>query len=231
METMEISPRLATWRRRTDTPLITLAIGSIPLLLLDFVDYRLPDSDQRFLFGVDVVVFLAFAINYVVELFLTTEKSTYVKTQWVSLLIVASQFLALLPALGLLGVFRGVRALRVIGLVARVIGIGTASKERGRRLFKDNAIKFVIGLSAFTLLTSAAAFTIVEDVGEGRKIDSFFDSLWWSASIISRAGTDIHPATDLGRLIAVFTGLIGVTHVAVVTGRLAQFLLSPDKKE
>ena len=231
MEKTEITPRLATWRKWTDIPLLILAIGSLPLLLLEFVDHRLPDSDQRFLFGVDLVVFLAFAINYVVELFLTSNKSKYVKSEWASLLIVITQFGALLPAFGTLGVFRGVRALRVVGAVARMLGIGAASKGRGRRLLKERAATFVFGLSAFTLITSAVAFTIAEDVGEGQKVDSFFDSLWWSASIISRAGTDIHPTTGVGRVIAVLTGLIGVTLVATVTGRLAQFLLSPDKKQ
>ena len=231
MEITEISPRLATWRKWTETPLLILAIGSLPLLLLEFVAYRLPKNDRRFLFGVDLVVFLAFAINYIVEFSITYNKSKYVKSQWVSLLIVITQFLALFPALGLLGVFRGARALRVFGTVTRMLGIGVDTKGRGWNLFKERAITFVAGLSAFSLITSAVAFTIVEDVGEGQKVDSFFDSLWWSASIISKAGTDIHPVTAVGRLIAVFTGLIGVTLVAVVTGRLAQFLLSPDKKQ
>ena len=74
MKDIEISPRLATWRRRTDIPLLLLAVGSLPLLLLEVVATRLPRGDQRFLVAVNVVVFAAFAIDYLVELSITFNK-------------------------------------------------------------------------------------------------------------------------------------------------------------
>ena len=232
MSVLEISPRLATWRRRTDIPLLILAVGSLPLLLLELVANRLPDNDQRFLLAVNIVVFIAFAIDYLVKFFFTTNKPRYVKSQWASLLIVISQFLALLPALGFLGILRGSRALRVVGTVARVIGIGAASKERGRRFFKEKAASVAFGLAGFTLISSAVAFTIAEDVGDGRRIDSFFDALWWSAATITTVGYgDIYPITTAGRIIAVFTMVVGISTLAVVTARTAQFLISPDDKQ
>jgi voltage-gated potassium channel len=230
MSVLEISPRLATWRRRTDIPLLILAVGSLPLLLLELVANRLPDNDQRFLLAVNIVVFIAFAIDYLVKFFITTNKPRYVISQWASLLIVISQFLALLPALGFLGILRGSRALRVVGTVARVIGIGAASKERGRKFFKEKAASVAFGLAGFTLISSAVAFTIAEDVGDQRRIQSFFDALWWSAATITTVGYgDIYPVTAAGRVIAVFTMLIGVSTLAVVTARIAQFLISVDR--
>jgi voltage-gated potassium channel len=229
---LEISPRLATWRRRTDIPLLILAVGSLPLLLLELVANRLPDNDQRFLFLVNIVVFFAFAVDYLVEFFITTDKPRYVKSQWASLLIVISQFLALLPALGFLGILRGSRALRVVGTVARVIGIGAASKERGRRFFKEKAASVAFGLAGFTLISSAVAFTIAEDVGDQRRIQSFFDALWWSAATITTVGYgDIYPVTAAGRVIAVFTMVVGISTLAVVTARIAQFLISNDNEK
>ena len=105
-------------------------MGSLPLLLLEIIANRLSDGDQRFLTGVNVAVFVAFAIDYVVELSVTHKRTTYVRTQWASLLIVISQFLALLPALGFLGILRGARALRIIGTLSRVIGIGQLPKNK-----------------------------------------------------------------------------------------------------
>ncbi len=60
---LEISPRLAIWRRWTDIPLLLIAIGSLPLLLLEVVADRLSESDQNFLTTVNVVVFIAFAVD------------------------------------------------------------------------------------------------------------------------------------------------------------------------
>ena len=232
MQAIEISPRLVTWRRRTDTPLLLLAIGSLPLLLLEVVSNRLPNGDQRFLVAVNVIVFAAFAIDYLVELAVTFNKMKYMKSHWASLLIVISQFLALLPALGFLGILRGARALRVIGTISRVIGIGAASREQGRKFFKEKAASVAFGLSGFTLVTSAVAFTIAEDVGDGRRINSFFDALWWSAATITTVGYgDIYPITTAGRIIAVFTMVVGISTLAVVTARIAQFLISSDDRQ
>ena len=231
MTNADTSPRLATWRRWTDLPLLVIAIGSLPLLLLEIVADRLSDADQYFLTAVNVLVFIAFAIDYIVELAVTDNRAKYVRTQWASLLIVISQFLALLPALGFLGILRGARALRIVGTLSRVIGISAASKEQGRKFFKEKAASVAFGMSGFTLVTSAVAFTIAEDVGEGRRVGSFFDALWWSASTITTVGYgDIYPVTGAGKIIAVFTMVVGVSTLAVVTARIAQLLVSSEKK-
>ena len=223
--------RLSTWRRWTDLPLLVIAVGSLPLLLLEIVSDRLSDADQNFLTAVNVLVFIAFAIDYVVELAVTDNRAEYVRTQWASLLIVISQFLTLLPALGFLGILRGARALRIVGTLSRVIGIGAVSKEHGRKFFKEKAASVAFGISGLTLITSAVAFTIAEDVGEGRRVGSFFDALWWSASTITTVGYgDIYPVTVAGKIIAVFTMVVGVSTLAVVTARIAQFLVSSEKK-
>jgi voltage-gated potassium channel len=226
----DLSPRLVAWRRWTNVPLLCIAIGSLPLLLLEIVAHRLSDSDQTFLTAVNVTVFFAFAIDYVVGLAVTQERKSYVRMQWASLLIVISQFLALLPALGFLGILRGARALRVIAALSRIVAIGMASKEQGRKFFREKAASVAFGIAGLTLLSSAAAFTIAEDVGSGRRIGSFFDALWWAAATITTVGYgDIYPVTAAGRIVAVFTMVVGVSTLAVVTARIAQFLLGAEK--
>jgi voltage-gated potassium channel len=136
---------------------------------------------------------------------------------------------ALLPTLGFLGILRGVRALRVAGTLIRIIGIGTASKEQGRKFFKEKAASVAFGMAGLTLITSAVGFTIAEDVGDGRRIQSFFDALWWSAAPITTVGYgDIYPVTAIGRIIAIFTMIVGISTLAVVTARIAQFFISTD---
>jgi voltage-gated potassium channel len=231
MGNLEISPRLATWRRRTDLPLLLIAVGSLPLLLLEVVSHRLAQNDQRFITVVNVIVFIAFAVDYLVELSITHKRSTYIRTQWASLIIVFSQLFALLPALGFLGVLRGVRALRVAGTLIRVFGIGAATKEQGRKFFKEKAASVAFGIAGLTLISSAVGFTMAEDVGDGRRIHSFFDALWWSAATITTVGYgDIYPVTAVGRIIAIFTMIVGISTLAVVTARIAQFLISNDEK-
>lgn len=116
MINFDTSPRLAHWRRWTDLPLLIIAIGSLPLLLLEIVADRLSDADQYFLTVVNVFVFIAFAIDYIVEIAITAYRAKYVRQNWTRLLVVISQFLALLPMLGFLGILRGARALGLLEL-------------------------------------------------------------------------------------------------------------------
>lgn len=226
-----VNMRITTWRRWTDLPLLILAVGSLPLLLLELVSDRLTHSDRNFVFGVNIAVFIAFAISYVVEIFLSESRVKYAKSEWLSLLIVVAQLLALLPALGFFGVLRGARALRVIVTLLRVVGIGVASRTKGREVLKKHAASMAFGSAGFTLVTSAVAFTLAEDVGESGRIHSFFDALWWSAATITTVGYgDIYPVTAAGRIIAVFTMVVGVSTLAVVTARIAQFLIQNDSE-
>ena len=229
MSQLKISPKLQSWQNKTDGLLVVIAVGSLPLLLLETISDRLPDGDRSFIFIVNLVVFFAFAIDYFVKLVLTESKPTYIRTQWLSLFIVISQLLALLPALGVFGVLRGVRAIRVLGVIARIFGIGAATKSSGKEFFKKRAASVAFGVAGLTLITSAVAFTIAEDVGDGRRINSFFDALWWSAATITTVGYgDIYPVTTAGRIIAVFTMVVGISTLAVVTARIAKFLISTD---
>ena len=101
---------LERWRAATDTPLLVLAIASLPILLLELARTELPYSDQLFLDIVNVVVLVAFAADYVVEFHLAKGKRNYMRGEWTNLFIVVSQVMALVPVLTGLGALRMLRA-------------------------------------------------------------------------------------------------------------------------
>ena len=104
-------------------------------------------------------------------------------------------------------------------------------KRVGTKVLQGKASFVDFGLSGFTLITSAVAFTTAEEVGGGRRVHSFFDSLCWLASTITTVGYgDIYPITVAGQIISVFTMLIDVSTLAVVTARIAQFLIGTNEK-
>ena len=225
-----LTSKLVTWRKWTDIPLLIIAIGSLPLLLLEIISHRLTSGDKTFLLIVNLTVFLAYAIDYVVEFLVTPEKGRYVRSEWSSLLIVIAQLFAILPAMSFLGFLRGARALRVVSSFTRIIGISMASRSQGREILKKRATSFAFGLAGFTLITSAVGFTLAEDVGKDGRVQSFFDALWWSGATITTVGYgDIYPITAAGRVIAIFTMLVGISTLAVVTARIAQFLIKNDE--
>jgi len=155
-----LTSKLVTWRKWTDIPLLIIAIGSLPLLLLEIISHRLTSADKTFLLIVNLTVFLAYAVDYVVEFLVTPEKGRYVRSEWSSLLIVIAQLFAVLPAMSFLGFLRGARALRVVSSLTRIIGISMASRSQGREILKKRATSFAFGLAGFTLITSAVGFTL-----------------------------------------------------------------------
>ena len=77
-----------------------------------------------------------------------------------------------------------------------------------------------------TWFSAAAAFTVAEDVGVNGRIEGFGDALWWSAATITTVGYgDIAPVTFTGRAIALVTMVVGISTFAVVTARVASFLV------
>jgi hypothetical protein len=194
-----ITPGLSTWRKWTDGPLLILAIGSLPLLLLEVDRHRLTYGDRVLLDVVNVAVLVAFAVDYVVELALASPRPMYVRREWTSLLIVVSQTMALVPGLAVTGSLRAMRAgraFRGIAVVFRLIAIGGASAHEGRALLGKHAARFALGFAGLTWLTAAVAFTLAEDVGEHGRVHSFFDAIWWSASTY-RGAADVLSAALL----------------------------------
>ena len=228
-----MTPALAAWRRRTDAPLLMLAIGTLPLLLLEVARGELSHGDQVFLDVVNVVVLVAFGVDYVAELVAVRDRRTYVRREWTTLLVVVAQAVALAPSLTAIGAFRvlrGLRAWRGVIVIGRVFAIGGAAADEGRAILRRHAASFALGVAAMTWLTSAVAFTLAEDVGREGRLHSFFDALWWSSATITTVGYgDVSPITTVGRMVGVVTMVVGISTFAVVTAKVAQLLVLSER--
>jgi voltage-gated potassium channel len=230
-----LTPALARWREATDGPLIALAVGSLPVLLLELGRDHLPRWDRVFIDAVNLIVLIAFAVDYGVEFALAGNRRRYVRSELLSLLVVVAQLVALAPSLAAIGILRSLRAARLFRFVAvagRAVAIGGVASRDGKALLRRRAASLALGTAALTWLTSAAAFTIAEDVGTGGRIHSFFDALWWSLSTITTVGYgDIYPVTAAGRMIAGVTMFVGISTFAVVTAKVAQFLVRSENED
>ncbi len=220
------------WRRWTDGPLLVLAVGSLPLLLLELERTQLTTSDQRLLDIVNVTVIVAFSLDYAVELSLAADHPSYIRHEWLNGLIVAASGAAVIPSLAAAGgvrVLRSVPALRAVAAVVRLIAIGGAASREARRIIRRQAASFAIGMAALTWLSAATAFTLTEDVGRDGRIESLTDALWWSAATITTVGYgDITPVTLGGRMAGVVAMIVGISTFAVITARVAAFLVVDD---
>jgi voltage-gated potassium channel len=229
------TPRYASWDRWTSGPLLVIAIGSLPLLLLELARHELPNSDRTFLLIVNWLVLVAFAVDYIVKFVLATNRRSFVRHEWATAVIVLAQVVALLAptlwAAGSLRALRGARAWRAVAVVFRVVAIGGFSAREGRAILLRHAARFALSFAALTALCAAVGFTLAEPVGDGQHVHSFFDALWWAASTMTTVGCDVFPVTAVGRLIGVVTMLAGIAAASIITAKVASFLVRVAREE
>jgi voltage-gated potassium channel len=229
------TPRLETWQRWTEAPLLVLAIGSLPLLLLEVARQDLTYGDRIFLDIFNILVLVAFAVDYIVELVLASPRPAFVRHEWTSPLIVISQMMALIPGLAATGSLRALRAgraFRATSVLFRLLAIGGASAREGRTIIRKHAARFALAFAGLTWITAAVGFALAEGIGEHHRVHSFFDAIWWSASTITTVGYgDIAPVTVAGKLIGMATMVIGVGAFAVVTAKVAEFLVRSGRED
>ena len=92
----------------------------------------MPYGDRVLIHVVNITVLIAFATDYLVEFALASDRPVYLRSEYLSLLIVVAQALTLVPALAAFGVLRGLRAVRLIRLFAIVARAAAIEAPRPR---------------------------------------------------------------------------------------------------
>ena len=101
-----------------DGPLLVLAILWLPVLIIPLVAHPAPPLADS-LNAIDYVVWAIFVVEYLVKLSLAPDRSRFVRTHLVDLLVIAVPFLRPLRLARVLRLLRLVRVVSVLGNVLR----------------------------------------------------------------------------------------------------------------
>ena len=140
-----------------------------------------------------------------------------------------ADLLASLPfaQLKFLRVFRLIRVYRLL----REVGIRTV----GRTLSKDRAgssLYILLLMGILVLEFGSLTMLRIEQHAPGANITTASDAIWYTIVTISTVGYgDQYPVTGAGRIVGAGIIVIGVGIFGTFTGYLANFFLSPRKKE
>lgn len=209
---MEPVSRLQRWEKHTEWPLA--AVAGIFLLVYSIEVLAQPHGWVKTALELGTsIVWVIFVIDYLVRLSLAPDKMRWFFRHLLDLAMVALPFLRQLRLLRLLVLFE---------VLHKAIG----GAIRGR----------VVIYTAFSvvLLIYVASLAILdtERYEPDSKITTFGDALWWSLTTVTTVGYgDLAPVTGVGRLIAAFLMLGGISLVGVVTATLASWIVQQVAEE
>ncbi|MEF2978796.1 potassium channel family protein [Subtercola sp. YIM 133946] len=195
------------WQTVTEWPLNIAA-----LLFLVAYSVKVIANSQgftlAFLYGVMIVVWVAFVINYVVNLAIAgPNRRQWVRKNWYQIPI------TLLPAL------EPLRLLRLVKLADLLPPTTEGGRLRGRvGLYVLSTLILVVYVGALGVLDA-------EQNAPGANILNLPDALWWAIVTVTTVGYgDFVPITAQGRLVAAALMLSGVALIGTITGTLASYL-------
>jgi voltage-gated potassium channel len=200
---METEPRIAAWDRYVDWPLTALAAGFLGLYAWQVLDRRHPE----FLDALLTVIWLLFAVDYVVRLVLARRKWRFVGGHLVDLVTL------------LLPMFRPLRALRIVTVISVL-------NRQLRDDFRGRIVVYVTGTVVLVAFVAALAVLDAERDAPDASITTFGEALWWTITTISTVGYgDRYPVTTEGRIVAATLMVAGIALLGVVTASIASWFV------
>jgi voltage-gated potassium channel len=204
--------------RIVDGPMMVLALAMIPLIVVPVVVDLPPGLDRAFV-AVDYLVWVAFALEYAIKLYLAPDRWRFFKRNLPDLIIVA------VPMLRPLRVLRSVRLLRLLRL-ARLVAFATEGVGEARSILRRRGLSWVLLIVLVVNLVAAAlVLTFERDMPNGN-IHNYPDALWWAVTTITTVGYgDRFPMSAAGRGVAVVLMVSGIALFGIITASIAAYFV------
>jgi voltage-gated potassium channel len=199
--------------RLSEWPLTVGAVGFLGVYAWPVLQPGMPGGVRRACEVATVVIWVAFAGDFVVRLVLARERGRFVREHVLDLVVLV------LPLL------RPLRVLRVVTALSR-LNKRAVSSLRGR------AITYVVGGLGLLGFTAAVAVLDAERAQPDGNIKTFGDAVWWAVTTITTVGYgDRYPTTSVGRLAGIGLMAGGIALVGVVTAALASWFVDHVMRE
>jgi voltage-gated potassium channel len=203
---------------RLEVAVIFAALVSVPLTIVEV------NGQNGFSFQVaDWAIWAVFAIEYLLGLALAEDKSRYVVTAWLPLLVVVVSF-PLLPSL--FAIVRLARLIRLFRLV-RLVALGARLMPALRATLGRRGLVYVLALFLLLIVMAGAIMSVVEpQTVKG----NLWDGMWWAIVTATTVGYgDIAPTSPQGRLVAVALMLFGIGLTATLAASVAAYFVKTDQ--
>ncbi|MDO5750695.1 MAG: ion channel [Rothia sp. (in: high G+C Gram-positive bacteria)] len=194
---------LRLWEEKLNTPLFVaslmyLVVYAVPILSSSL----LPQVELLFLFT-QVLLWLVFAVDYAVRLYLSPQRFYFVTHNLPNLAVV------LLPAW------------RIVGLLAM---INITATRQYKRL--SEFVMRMLGYTIIFIIVAALGVYAVEDGAPGALITDVWVAYWWVMCTLATVGYgDVYPVTIAGRILAALVMVYGVGMFGMVIGTISTWII------
>lgn len=201
------------WERRSEVPLILLALAFLVAYAWPVIDPRLDPNTRTVLDALSWTVWGAFALDLLIRLTLTDNRRSYLLRHWYDVALVA------LPLL------RPLRLLRLLALM-RILDRSAANNLAGRVLvYITAAASCAVGLGALAVLDA-------ERGAPTANIKTIGDALWWACETVTTVGYgDRYPVTTEGRVVGVMLMVLGIGLVGAVIAAVTSWMMARVEAE
>lgn len=211
--------------------LVFLIIVAVVEAVLD-TEPTITVGREQLLNDIELVLGIIFLVEYVARVWVAVDnpqcsKYRFPRLHYMISPIAIIDFLAVVPALFAFGggpslLLRFFRVLRML----RLAKLGRTSKawQHIRDAIYERRYEFglIIGMLVIAILVSGSLLYFAEADAQPDKFGSIPRSLWWAIVTLTTVGYgDTYPVTTLGRILAGFIAVAGVTLIALPTGLFA----------
>jgi voltage-gated potassium channel Kch len=223
---VEVPARLRVIRwldRYMDPLLVFLALATVPLLIAETA--HLGPHDRHVILVANWVIYAAFAVNFALRLALADRRRAVLRELRWDLLIVVGQPALAAAEIGTAGL--GTALVRLVAVLVRTLSRGGVLKRTWRKVV-DQPLKLLVGGVPFLwLLFSAIVLKAERSYGPRGGVHTIGEALWWGVTTMATVGYgDIAPRSPIGRVAAGMTMVAGIGAFAVLTAKMAEFLLT-----
>lgn len=200
-------------------PMIFLGFVWLILLIIELIYGLAPAMEV-----LSMAIWFIFIIDFVIKFVLAPEKKKFLKQQWltaISLIVPALRVVRFARFIRPARSLRSLRLIKVVGSLNR--GMKSLSATMRRR-----GLNYVIILTLVVIFSGAAGMHAFE---KGYGLKSYWESLWWTAMLITSIGSDYWPETGEGKVLSLILSIYGFCVFGYITASLASFFVGRDAEE
>lgn len=208
--------RIEAWM---ELPMVLLGALWLVLLIVELTRGLTP-----LLQALATAIWVLFIGDFALKLVLAPRKLAYLRSNWltlVALLVPALRILRIGRALLILRAGRAARTVRLFRLITSVnrgmAALGSTMRRRG--------FGYVLVLTCMVSFASAAGMYAFE---RNHGLDTYGAALWWTAMMMTTAGSDYWPRSTEGRVLCLLIALYAFAVFGYITATIATFFIGRD---